>query len=149
MENENDVFVTRQAVDFENEKLLYREETGKIIGICMEVHRTLGNGFKEMVYKEALENEFLWQDISFKRERPFTINYKGKILNHFYIADFVINKNIILEIKAQQNLLECHYSQVINYLAVSKCPVGLVINFGGTSLTFKRVALSRNKFVKK
>ena len=132
-----------------SDHLMYREETGKIIGICMEVHRVLGNGFKEMVYKEALENEFLWQDISFEREQPFTINYKGKQLSHYYVADFVINKNIILEIKAQQGVLESHYTQVINYLAVSKCPVGLLLNFGGPSLTFKRVALSKNKTFKK
>ncbi|HET6989865.1 MAG TPA: GxxExxY protein [Bacteroidia bacterium] len=141
----------KQTTHFENEidRLLFREETGKIIGICMEVHRVLGNGFKEMVYKEALENEFLWCDISFEREKAFSINYKGKLLSHYYVADFVINKNIVLEIKAQQGILESHYSQVINYLAVSKCPAGLLINFGGSSLTFKRVALSKNKFHKK
>ncbi len=129
--------------EFSKEKFLYKETSGKIIGICMDVHRTLGQGFKEMVYKEALEKEFLWQDISFEREKHYDIKYKGVWLNQYFIADFVINKNIVLEIKAQQGVLETHYAQVINYLAVSKCPVGLLINFGEASLTFKRIALAQ------
>jgi GxxExxY protein len=96
----------------------------------------------ESVYQEALAHEFLWQDVSFEREKHFNIKYKGVELRPYYMADFVIEKNIILEIKAQQGVIENHYTQVINYLAVSKCPVALLINFGESSLTFKRVAFS-------
>ena len=75
----------------------YREqETYKIIGICMEVHRNLGLGLLEIIYKDALKTESKENNISFEREKEFAIEYKGKILPHKFYADFVENQDIIL-----------------------------------------------------
>lgn len=121
--------------------LLYEKDTYKIIGICMEVHNQLGKGFSEIVYSDALEFEFIDHKINYSKEKNFNINYKGNILPHKYRADFIINDSIILEIKAIQCLTDSHVKQTLNYLAVSKLKIGLLINFGEDSLKYKRVIL--------
>jgi len=121
--------------------LLYKEDTYKIIGICMEVHNQLGKGFNEVVYGDALEIEFIDSNIKYSKEQKFNINYKGNILPHKYRADFIINDKIVLEIKAVQCLTSSHLKQTLNYLAVSKLKIGLLINFGEDSLKYKRVIL--------
>ncbi len=125
------------------EKYPFQEETYKLIGVCMEVHRNLGKGFLEVVYKDALQYELRKVNIEFEREKKFEITYKDIILPHYYIADFLAFGKIIIEVKAQENVAENHYKQVINYLAVSKLKLGLIINFGEESLKFKRVALTK------
>lgn len=107
----------------------------------MEVHKILGRGLLEVVYKDAIEYELRKRGIPFDRERKYEIGYKDVILPHYYIADFVIDDLIILEVKAQKGAVENHFSQVLNYLAISKCPVGLICNFGEDSLVSKRVVL--------
>jgi GxxExxY protein len=82
--------------------LLYKNEVYEIIGVCMEVHRALGFGFLEVIYKDAMELEFIESKIEFTREDEHPVNYKGKILKHKFIADFTINKNIIIEVKASK-----------------------------------------------
>lgn len=121
--------------------LLYKEDTFKIIGICMEVHNQLGKGFSEVVYSDALEIEFIDNNIKYSKEQKFNISYKGNILPHKYRADFIINDTIVLEIKAIQCLTSSHVKQTLNYLAVSKLKIGLLINFGEDSLKYKRVIL--------
>ncbi len=123
------------------ENLIYKEESYKIIGICMEVHRELGKGFNEIVYGDALEIEFMDNNIIYSRERKYAISYKGKILPHQYKADFIIDDKIILEIKAIECLTSAHIKQTLNYLAVSKLKLGLLINFGEDSLKYKRIVL--------
>ncbi|MFA5403356.1 MAG: GxxExxY protein [Ignavibacteria bacterium] len=118
-----------------------QEETFQIIGICMEIHRILGKGLLEIVYKDALEYELKNKNILYEREKKYDIQYKEIILSHNFYADFVIMDKIIVEIKAQKNLAEEHFNQVLNYLAISKCKVGLIINFGESSLKYKRVIL--------
>lgn len=107
----------------------------------MEVHNQLGKGFSEIVYGDALEIEFINSNIKYSREKMFNISYKGNILPHKYKADFIINEKIILEIKAIQSLTSSHIKQTLNYLAVSKLKIGLLINFGEDSLKYKRVIL--------
>jgi GxxExxY protein len=118
-----------------------QEETFQIIGICMEIHRILGKGLLEIVYKDALEYELKNNNILYEREKKYDIKYKDIILPHNFYADFVIMDKIIVEIKAQKNLIEEHFNQVLNYLAISKCKIGLIINFGESSLKYKRVIL--------
>jgi len=118
-----------------------QKETYEIIGICMEVHRILGKGFLEVVYKDAMVYEFQKRGIPFEREVKYDIQYKDVVLPHYYFADFVVYGNILLEIKAQEGVVEEHYKQVINYLAASKLKLGMIINFGENSLRFKRVIL--------
>lgn len=123
------------------DKLLYKEDTYQIIGICMEVHNQLGKGFNEIVYGDALEIEFVNNNINYSREKKFNINYKGNILPHKYKADFIIENKIVLEIKAIECLTSSHLKQTLNYLAVSKLKLGLLVNFGEDSLKYKRVIL--------
>ena len=130
-----------QEIYYSKDKYPLQEESFEIIGLCMEVHKILGKGLSEVVYKDAIEFELKSKNIPFERERKYEIEYKGAILPHYYFADFVINDKIILEVKAQEGVLEDHYQQVINYLAVSKLKLGLLINFGENSLKFKRVIL--------
>ena len=123
--------------------LLYKEEAFKIIGLCMEVHRELGKGQDEVIYKDALEVECRRNTLSFVRERKYEIEYKGVILPHFYYADFVIFDKILFEGKACERLTDAHVKQVLNYLAVSKLKPGLLVNFGEDSLVWKRVVLEK------
>ena len=125
-----------------NENFPLKTETYKIIGLAMEVHKTLGKGFLEIGYKEALELEFRWANIPYTREKSFLIDYKGTLLKRFYTADFVINEKIIVEVKSQVAIIDTNYKQTINYLSVSHLTVGLILNFGEDSLTFKRVILT-------
>ena len=122
-------------------ELIYKDEAFKIVGCCMEVHRELGKGHDEVIYKDALEIEFQRQEISFKRELEFKLAYKGVILPHNYFADFVVMDKIILEAKAIECLIDSHVKQTLNYLAASKLKLGLLVNFGEDSLTYKRVVL--------
>jgi GxxExxY protein len=122
-------------------ELIYREEAFKVIGCCMEVHRELGKGHSEVIYKDALEIEFQRQGISFVREREFKLAYKGVDLPHKYFADFVVLDKIILEAKAIECLTDSHVKQTLNYLAASKLKLGLLVNFGEDSLSYKRVVL--------
>lgn len=116
-------------------------ETYEIIGISMEIHRILGKSFSEIVYKDALEYEFKLNKIPFEREKEYSVPYKEIILPHRFYADFVVRGNIILEVKGQKMINQEAISQAINYLAVSKCKVGLIVNFGENSLNSKRIIL--------
>ena len=119
---------------------LYREEeTFKIIGVCMEVHRNLGPGLLEVVYKDALEIEFKANDIPFEREKKFSIEYKGVILPHKFYADFIVNEDIVLEVKAVKEFSGEHTAQVLNYMKLSESEIGLLVNFQNKSLQHKRL----------
>jgi GxxExxY protein len=118
-----------------------KNESYRIIGICMEVHRILGKGMLEIVYKDAIEYELRKKKIPYEREKKYEVDYKGVILPHCFYADFVVYNKIILEVKAQKGIVDEHYKRVINYLAISKCKIGLIINFGEDSLVTKRIVL--------
>ena len=121
--------------------LLYKDESYQLVGACMEVHRELGRGLDEIVYKDALVLELQHAKIPFSRERKYEISYKGVILPHHYFSDFVVWDKIILEAKAVEKLTEAHVKQVLNYLAAAKLKLGLLVNFGSDSLEWKRVIL--------
>nr|MDK2851527.1 hypothetical protein [Candidatus Cloacimonadota bacterium] len=120
---------------------LYKDECYKIIGACMAVHRELGQGFLEPVYQEALAIEFGYQGIPFVREQELSIMYRGVELNKLYKADFVCYNSIIVELKALSDLNNDHVAQLINYLKATNLKVGLLINFGESSLKYKRLVL--------
>ncbi len=124
-----------------DDRLIYREETYRIIELCIEVHRMPGKGHSEVVYKDALEYEFSINQIPFSREKSYKIKYKDIILSRGYNADFVVYDKIILELKAIESLTNSHVRQTLNYLAASKLKLGLLVNFGEESLTHKRVVL--------
>ena len=121
--------------------LIYRDESYLIVGCCMEVHKRLGCGFKEAVYQEALEREFFVNDLDFEREKRLKILYKGIYLKIEYTPDFVCFDKIVLELKAASELTDILQAQLFNYLKASKLRLGLLINFGSTTLQFKRFIL--------
>jgi GxxExxY protein len=121
--------------------LLYKDECYQLTGLCMEVRRVLGRGLNEIVYKDALVIELQHAGIPFVREQRHEITYKGVVLPHHYVADFVVWNQIIIEAKAVDKLSDAHTKQVLNYLAASKLRVGLLVNFGADSLEWKRVIL--------
>ncbi|MBS3946157.1 MAG: GxxExxY protein [Melioribacter sp.] len=122
-------------------ELIYKEEAFQIIGICMDVHRELGGGFLEIVYKDALEYKFRNKGIYYEREKQFDIKYKEIILPHKYYADFTVFDKIILEVKAVDGIPDEFIKQTINYLAVSNYRLGLIVNFSRDKLLYKRVVL--------
>ena len=121
--------------------IILKEESFKIIGVCMEVHRILGRGFLEIVYKDAIQYDFRKQFIPHESEKQYTIAYKEIILPHSFFADFVVYDQIILEIKGCNGLTDEFTRLALNYLAVSKCKLALIVNFGKDSLEYKRVVL--------
>jgi GxxExxY protein len=123
------------------ETYIYKKESYMIIGACMEVHKQLGCGFTETVYQEALFREFQYREIPFRSEKKLTINYKGEDLRKYFIADFVCFDSIIIEIKAVSMISNEHTAQILNYLKASNLSLGLLINFGNTSLQYKRYIL--------
>jgi|TARA_Y100000310_G_scaffold253499_1_gene260363 GxxExxY protein len=124
-----------------DDRLIYREEAYRIIGLCMEVHGVLGKGHSEVVYKDALEYELSINQVPFSREKSYEIKYKDIILPRRYNADFIVYDKIILEAKAIENLTNGHIKQTLNYLAASKLKLGLLVNFGEDSLFHKRIVL--------
>lgn len=118
-----------------------KEESYKIIGLCMEVHKILGKGHSEVVYKDALEYEFKINSIPFERKKIYEIEYKDIILSRKYIADFVVYYELIFEVKAISQLTNSDIKQTLNYLASSKNKLGLLVNFGEDSLKYKRIIL--------
>ena len=119
--------------------IILKDESYKIIGACMEVHRELGFGFKEIIYKDALEIEFKSLEIPYQREKLYKIEYKGKILPRRYPADFVIYDSIILEVKAMPMIINNFVLQTLNYLKASGIRLGIIANFGESSFKSKRV----------
>ncbi len=118
---------------------LYEDDTYKIIGALIEVHKNLGKGFSEIVYKDAFEYELKRINFSFEREKEYLVHYKDIILNHKFYADFVVLDKIIIEIKSTESLHEKHISQCLNYLHVSGHRLAILVNFNKTSLEYKRI----------
>jgi GxxExxY protein len=119
--------------------MIYPKESYDIIGCMMTVHSELGCGFLEKVYQEALEREFTDKGIPFKREVNLKIYYKGNPLQQDYIADFVCYDKIIVELKAISKISDIEKAQVINYLKATGYELGILANFGETSLKTERL----------
>lgn len=122
-----------------------KELTHKIIGCAMQVHRTLGNGFQEVIYQRALALEFEHNGLQFEREKEMSIYYRDLNIGTRRVDFFVENK-IMVEIKALTKLDDTHLNQAMNYLEAYDLKIGLLINFGANSLQFKRV--HNNKIMK-
>lgn len=120
------------------EEYLHSELTGKIIGCAMEVHKTLGNGFQEVIYQRALDIEMASQGLTASREHEMEIFYKGVKIGERRV-DFFVEEKVMVEIKAVIQLEDVHLAQAINYLEAYGLEVGLLLNFGSKSLQFKRV----------
>jgi GxxExxY protein len=114
------------------------ELTHRIIGCSMRVHNILGNGFLEVIYQKALAIEMEIEGLKFEREKDMPILYRNKLIGSRRV-DFFIENCIMLELKAFAQIEDYHKTQAINYLEVYNIANGLLINFGGLSLEFKRV----------
>jgi len=126
--------------EFDKNKYPLREETDIIIATGIEIHKILGAGFLEIVYKDAFEYEYRKKDIQYEREKEYEILYKDVILPHKFYADFVVFEKVIVEIKSKDGgIAEEDYAQTLNYLRVSGCRVGLILNFGKLRLEIKRL----------
>ena len=137
---------TNKIFTFMNDKIIFGNESYNIIGAAMDVHKELGCGFTEPVYQEAFEKELLCRRIPFEREKTFKVYYKGFELSKRFIPDFFCYGKIIVELKAVSELNGEHHAQVYNYLKASSLPLGLLINFGKTSLDYKRIPCTRKYF---
>lgn len=123
------------------EDYILKDECYRIIGACMDVQNELGSGFLEAVYKEALMLEFEERDIPYEPECRIDIYYKGEKLSKHYYADFICYNEIIVEIKAIEDLTDEHIAQVLNYLKATGSRLGLLINFGASKLQYRRIIL--------
>jgi len=127
-----------------DEQYKYSELTSKIIGCAMTVHKTLGNGFQEVIYQRALEIEMQISGVSFSREFEMPIFYRDAQIGTRRV-DFLVEGVISVELKALTKLEDVHFAQAINYLEAYNLEIGLLINFGERSLNFKRLS---NKKIK-
>lgn len=124
------------------EKLLYKDLTHKILGAAMEVHRNLGPGFSEKIYENGFAVELNLQRIPYEQQKKITMTYKEHNLGD-YILDTLVDKKIVVELKALDKINEIHEAQLISYLKASGCKIGLIINFGKPSLEWKRILLKQ------
>jgi GxxExxY protein len=110
---------------------------GQVIGLAMKVHRTLGPGFLESVYQKALLYELARAGLKVESDKLIQVRYEGVIVGDFK-ADLVVNDDLLVELKAVSGMAVEHEVQVVNYLAATGKELGLLINFGGRSLEFKK-----------
>lgn len=120
-------------------EIIYKDESYNIISACFEVHNKLGKGFKEIVYKEALEVEFKKRNIPYEQEKTFKVVYDGQDLKHSFDADFTVYDKILLEVKATTQKIESFVKQSLNYVSACKYRLGIIVNFGLDSLKYKRI----------
>jgi len=111
-------------------KLLYADEVYAIQGAIFEVYKEMGNGWPEEVYQQCLECEMKARDIPFAAKKELPIFYKGKKIQKTYIPDVWCYGKIIVELKAVSTLATEHRAQLLNYLRITKCRLGLLVNFG-------------------
>lgn len=128
-----------------NEQYAYSKLTSKIIGCALEVHKTLGNGFQEVIYQRALEIEMNLAGIDAKREFEMPIYYRDYKIGTRRV-DFLVAGTVSVELKAVTKLEDVHFTQAINYLEAYNLEIGLLINFGEPSLVVKRLS---NKKIKR
>ena len=133
-----DFYELNEFMVSQHSEMRYAQESFAIIGAAMKVHSILGPGFTEKVYQDALAIEFRERGIPFMREITMHASYKGITLDGTYVPDFICYDKIIVELKAVKELDDIHYSQAINYAKVAGFKLSLLINFGESSLVYKR-----------
>lgn len=127
---------------YHKNSLLYEEEYYKIVGLCMKVHKKLTKTHKEVVYQDALEIEFIQNNIPYEREKQLSLYYEGKKLKHQFRVDFLLYGCIILEIKATSKVNSSDFKQTLNYVKASEIELAILVNFGSDRLTHQRVISS-------
>ena len=124
--------------------MLYEQElTRKIIGAAIEVHRALGPGLLESAYHACLSREFVLRELRFEQEKPVRVEYKSVQVDCGYRVDFLVEDKVVLELKAVDGVHPVHEAQLLTYLKLTGCRVGLLINFNVPALKdgIKRMVL--------
>jgi len=134
--------VNKDCDDFEDRNLLHSKLTRTIIGCAFEVSNELGVGFLESVYEKALVVALESKGLKVLAQHPITVVFRGRVVGE-YIADLFVEQKIIVELKAAKALAAEHQAQVINYLNATGAEVGLLLNFGRSSLEVKRLYRSK------
>ena len=119
-------------------KILFKELSYTVVGAAMEVHRTLGSGFLESVYEAALAHELALRGIPFEQQKRLLVSYKDQPVGE-YVADLIVDGQIILELKAVSGITPAHEAQAHNYLAATGLRLAIILNFGAASLQQKRI----------
>lgn len=122
------------------DRILYKDLSFKIVGLAMQVHRELGPGFLEKVYENSLMILFAENGISAQAQYPIQVQFHGQIVGD-YIADILVENSIIIELKAQERILQLHKAQTLNYLRATNFRLALLLNFGKISLEYDRIVL--------
>ncbi len=123
-------------------EIIYKEESYRVVGACMEVYNEKGFGFHEAVYQECLELELGFQPISFDSQKELSLDYKGHPLDKTYIPDLICFGKIVVELKAVSALTDQHRGQMLNYLRATGMKLGILVNFGNSKkLEWERIVL--------
>ena len=123
-----------------NKEILFKELSYHIIGAAFKVHSTIGCGFHESCYAQALSIEFLSLNIPFTQQERFEVFYNEQFCGHL-ITDIIVDHSIILELKFTETITSSHIAQLLSYLRATKIKLGYILNFGSRSLGFKRLIL--------
>ena len=127
-------------------KIIYADESYKIMGACFNVYKKLGCGFLEPVYQECLGIEFIYRNITNIPQKELILRYRGQQLKHTYKPDYICFDKIIVEIKAVSKLIDEHRAQILNYLHASGFKLGILVNFGHyPKLEFERIVLTKKE----
>ena len=138
---DNSITANVSAANSKRVNLPTDELTHQIIGSAMKVHSARGSGFREDTFQRDLEERFTLDQLQYERQKLLSVydSMNSRVLIGYYIPDFIVENRVVVEIKALHGLNDSHLAQVICYLAVSGCEVGLFLNFGQRSLDWKRV----------
>ena len=123
-----------------DKEIIYKDLSYEIIGVAMEVHRELGNGFLEKVYENALMVLLNERGIKAEQQKEIKVYFRGAIIGN-YIADILIEDSIIVELKTVERIVDIHRAQVMNYLKATRLKLAMIINFKNKSLEYERIVL--------
>lgn len=124
----------------DDEKLVHQELTYKLIGLAMEVHKSLGHGFLEKVYENALMVMLSKDKTPAVQQAQIPVYFMGEIVGEYY-ADILVDDKVILELKATENIAAAHKAQTLNYLKATGLKVALILNFGKSRLEYERLVM--------
>jgi len=122
------------------DKILYKDLSYKIVGLAMQVHNKLGYGFLEKVYENALIVLFKREGIQVKQQAPITVYFECEVVGDYY-ADILVEEEIILELKSSEGIIDAYRAQTLNYLKATKLQLAIILNFGKEKLEYERIVL--------
>ena len=125
-------------MDTNENEILYKDLSYRIVGIAMRVHSKLGYGFLEKVYENALMVLFRREGIEAKQQAPITVYFEEEAVGNYY-ADILVEDKVILEIKAVENIIDAHIAQTLNYLKATGLRLAIILNFSKEKLKYKRI----------